>query len=755
MFFKEMSEFYHKLNANQEHYYKVVHPRIVEGMEELYQSEPLASTVRAKGRLYSLVAEHFEPVVFINSPFFYEMGLRDSNNWGAGSRPVHWLETAERKKAFSKSEFARAWNDFDSLRAQIGGNWHNNPGLYRTPTPGFDTDHNSIGYSLLFKTGISGVLRKIQEKYADFEEESEECSFLLACEEGCRALIKVANKFANEAKSALAICETDTQRKYMNMIADAAMYVPENPPRSFYEGLAMIWFLREAIGSFESIGISVLGQVDLLLGELYERDIAENRITENDARELIRLWLMPTDIKFSSTESAWPETSTCITLGGCDNKGKPIYNEVTRLIIETHCDMKLVAPKLNLRYSKEAPEEYLRLVSKKIIEGSNVFALSCDDAVIPSLEKCGIETIDARRYVNGGCQETIVEGAGHTAGAYLYVLLPAILDMSLNTSDAAESLGEETQTGLPDRITDAPDFEEFYSAFLANVKKVIQKASERQIIMGTEQKNINPCPLFSATHAGCIENGKDYTAGGAKYNLSTICMCGIATLTDAMFAIKTMVYDRRVLTLGQMAEVLLKNWENEEELRRTCLKLPKYGCGNMDVDAIAKRLVRDMNVFITEIPNERGGKNIMSMFTYYLFKTFAPYIRATADGRFDGEYLSQGIAAGRAQRDTNVVTLLNTVKNVEYTTISGISVLDVVLAPGIDEQRLSALMRASGECGCPNLQINFLSPEELRDARAHPEAHQNLIVRVAGLSVYFVNLEESIQDEIIGRSVQK
>ncbi|MBR3966546.1 MAG: hypothetical protein IKJ91_05680 [Clostridia bacterium] len=750
MFFHNMKSYYEKLDLKRDGEYQKIHRLIEIDMDNFS-----GSVLQTKSRLHTSIATHFEPVIFLDSPFFYEMGIRNANSWGLQSKPVDDLfKKRQRDIIYGLTEVAKALSDFNSMCAHPDADHNTHLGLYRTPTPGFDTDHNSIGYTMLFKKGLSGILSEIAESKKRFSEDSDEYSFCCASEESILAVIKTAHKFANAAKDALCHCENSTQEKYMKMIEEAADHIPENPPRSFYEGLAMIWFMREVTGSMEGIGISVLGRVDLLLGELYENDIRYGILTEAEARELIRLWLMPTDIKFRSFESKWPETSTCITLGGCDSKGEFVFNDVTRLIIDEHCSMNLIAPKLNVRYSKNSPKEYLKLISRKILKGYNNFALSCDDIVIPSLEKCGFDRADARRYVNGGCQESMVEGAGHTAGAYMYIFLPTVLDMSLNPSEVSVNIESENMRGaLPDIICDAPDFESFYSMFLSNLKKLLEKAAENQVIIGKEQKNLNPCPLFSSMHEGCIKNGKDYTEGGAKYNFSTICFCGLGTLIDSLYSIKAMVFDRKNLSLKSFADILRNNWEGSEELRLECIKLPKYGHGINEVDMIAERLVEDIDSFVLKIRNERGGTNITSMFSYYLYKLFAKYVRATADGRKDGDLISQGISPGRLVESRSITEVLETVKNVKFNRLSGISVLDLVLTPNIGEDNLVALIKTASECECPNLQLNCLSRKQLTEAKEHPEKHKDLIVRLAGLSVYFVNLEASMQDEVIGRSI--
>ena len=752
MLFPDMKSFYHNAQSNEAHYYSEIHPKIQGAIDAFREENPTAEPFTIKSRLHTLIAEYFEPVLFLESPFFYEMGVRPPHSWGRFSYPITPFIERQRREVFLDPALDEARKNFDARCAQVGGNRKVHLGLYRTPTPGFDSDHNSLGYSLLFEIGVSGLLSKIQEKMSTLPLQSEAYSYLLSVKESCLALLRIASKFAIAAKEALPLCKDERSRKYMKMISESAARIPAEPPTSFYEGLAMIWFLRECIASLEEIGISVLGQVDLLLGPLYASDLARGRITEEEARELIRLWLLPTDIKFRSDSNPWPETSTCITLGGSDHLGAPLYNDVTRMVIEEHCALHLVAPKLNLRFTKDSPKEYLELVSRKILAGYNNFALSCDDVILPALERCGICAEDARRYVNGGCQETMIEGMGHTAGAYLYVLLPSVLDMSLNPSPISETLSEGARDGIPDVISNAASFEEFYQAVMQNIKKVIGKANEEQIRMGREQKRLNPCPLFSSTHEGCIEAGRDYTDGGAKYNISTICMCGIATLTDSLYAIRELVFEKGLLSLARLSEILNRNWEGEQELRHISLKLPKYGEDNEKVDALAKRLVSDIQSFVTSLPNERGGKTILSMFSYYLFRTFAPYVGASADGRLEGEFLSQGISAARSGKRTTIPSLLSTIKTVAYSELSGISVLDVLLPPDTDAERLCAIIRSAADYGCPNLQLNCLSKQALLDAQREPQLHRNVIVRVSGLSVYFVNLKREIQDEIIQRT---
>ena len=149
----------------------------------------------------------------------------------------------------------------------------------------------------------------------------------------------------------------------------------------------------DASASLEENIAALTAQLDAANAALTE---TEAKLTEAEARELLGLWMLFTDVKFDLEHNEWPETSTCIQLGGCDAAGNPVYNEVTRLVIEEHHRLGLVNPKLNCRYSKQSPDEYLQVVGKAILAGHNNFVMINDDIIISGLERNGVATEDAR-----------------------------------------------------------------------------------------------------------------------------------------------------------------------------------------------------------------------------------------------------------------------------------------------------------------------------------------------------------------------
>lgn len=288
---------------------------IEKAMDEFVANNPGADPNLIKAKLHETIAEKFEPMIFSRSPFYYEMGVKHAFNWGtphqfnAGS----WM--------FRKYEHLFQDNNPEKFRlldtrAKRGIDWFSSC---------VDSDHHSVGYTKVLEKGISGIIADAIGYRKKCQNDAER-NFIDAAIRSMNAVIKISTKFSEKAKQMLKAADTDDGEKNLSMIAETAERVPENPPKSFYEGLAALWFLREVTGSLEGIGISILGHPDRVLYKLYKDDIENGKITRSEAVKLAGIWMLPTDIKFDLENSIWPETSTTLTLGGCDSMGKTVFN---------------------------------------------------------------------------------------------------------------------------------------------------------------------------------------------------------------------------------------------------------------------------------------------------------------------------------------------------------------------------------------------------------------------------------------------
>ena len=715
-----------------------IHEKIYLEMDEFYKHEKHPALL--KSHIHTLIAKEFEPKIFSESPFFFEMSLRDRFSWGMQPlTPSSWLENRLARIVNNEHPLSKF------LEMQASVYFNKDSGVCSIFDP-FDRDHHTLGYTTLFSEGIDGILSRIRAAVKE-ESDEEKLAFLKAAEESCIALCAIADKFSDKAEKMLKEDREPQEIKFLTMIRDTAKRIPKAPPATFYEGLAMLLFTREAVGTLENIGISQLGHVDRLLCKLYKDDIAAGRLTEEEARDLVTRWMLYTDVKFDLEHKSWPETSTCIQLGGCDEDGCAVYNTVTRMFIEEHHKAGLINPKLNCRYSEKSPDEYLKLIGKALCTGHNNFVLINDNIIIPGLVKNGVALQDARRFVSGGCQETMIEGCGHTEGAGVYISIPRIFDLFLRPDD---------RFGWIRGVGEPRSFDDFYREFLCSAKSFLSFIFDQRNARQVFHKAWQHCPLFSATQNGCIENRMDYSEGGATYNFSTVALVGLGTVVDSLFALKKLVYDKGRVSLSTFKEILAANWQGYEKLRREALSLPKYCQSNVEVDKMANQLLGELSEFVRNTKNERGGSYIPSLFVYYYFKNFSSAVRATPDGRQNGDLLSMGCGPSRTFTDSDITKPLNSMKNVDFTACRGGSAvldLQLPLSGGFTTDVFVALARACAELHSPTLQPNAVSREDLLDAKVNPDKHRNLIVRISGLSAYFTALTPDIQDEIIARTV--
>ena len=714
-----------------------VRDKIFAEMDSYKNENPQATAYELKSELHLKIAESFEPVIFDESPFYYEMGLRHSENWGntIEGLPSCWGLTA---KDLNPHDYDKDIISYNSIAV---GNV-------------FDTDHHCPAYTKLFKTGLGGILKNIENEKA--KADSEKLRFLNSCEKSCLAVLKIAEKFSLKAEEMLENCTDEAKKENLVRIRDTARKIPLNPPENFYEGLCMLWFIREVNASIEGVGTSVLGHLDKLLGDFYERDIANSTLTREKAKILIKKWIMPTYIKFRARTSIWADSSSCIELGGCFEDGSPVFNDVTRLVLEAHEELNYTIPKINCRIAENTPDEFIELISQSILKGRNVYSILNDKAIITALVNNGRSLTDARNYVNGGCQETICEGVEHSAGAQIYFNTPRVMDLTVNgvSEDDIETCTEKALSLFPKKLENPQSFEEAYNFFLQNIKDALKSSVDLRLDYGKNWRNLHPAPFFSSLTDGCIEKGMDYTAGGAKYNQSTICITGLATVIDSIYTIKKAVFEDNLITFKGLCELTKSNWETDTDMHKKIKNLPKYGHGETEVDSLAARFIDDINSYITTLPNERGDKFITSLFTYGFYQGYCKRVNATPDGRRNGEYFSAGSNPSIVNPVKSVLDSISSVNNTDLAKTGGINVLSLNLpfnsnmTPQVVASVIKTFVNGSGH----SLQMNYVSKEDLINARKEPEKYKDLIVRVYGFSTYFVNLTDDIKDEFLTRN---
>lgn len=545
-------------------------------------------------------------------------------------------------------------------------------------------------------------------------------------------------------------------------VADVCDALAERPARTFHEALQGLWFLFAILHMESNASSFSPGRLDMVL-EPYYRASADEGMGDDRALELIEcLFIKFNQIVYmrsagSAKYFAGFPIGFNIALGGQDRTGSNVENELTHLFLRAQEDLGLPQPNLSVRLHKGTGDALVKDAIRVVSKGSGMPQFFNDEAVVPALEELGVERGDALDYAIVGCVELTTQGN------------------SLGWSDAAmfnlNKALELTLTGGVDLITGrryGPDFGslETYGSFEeleAAFAKVIDHYMDRMVeaCAWVEEAHIEllPTAFLSAVIDGCMAQGIDVTAGGARYNFSGIQMIQVANLADSLAALKMLVFDEGRVSGPELLRALRSNFEGYEALRaRLINKVPKYGNDVEWVDQLGCRWAEYFKWRLGAYRNHRGGPYHTGMYTVSAHVPMGENVGASPDGRLSQTPLADGGMSPMYGRDLDGPTaVLKSVARLDRSLTSNGGLLNMKFLPsffsteqGID--KFSLLLRAFVDLEIPHIQFNVVRREDLLAAQRDPERYRTLTVRVAGYTAYFTELAGKLQDEIIART---
>jgi formate C-acetyltransferase len=718
-------------------------------MDRVSAAHPEWGPCRRKAIIYEVAAERCPIKVFRHFPFYYELDTGLSRyKWGSHRADLGglggWLMRQPKQMALkdrAAERLATAWWELGLSSA----------------TPVFDFDHHCPGYDNVLRLGLNVIIAQAEDRLERGVDERGR-DFLDAVVIGNRALIRIAERFAEKAEGMAAREDDSLVRQRLEKMARMARRIPARPAGTFHEALNVILFMRQMLGGLEGLGQSILGHLDRMLGPYLERDLADGSITMEEAEDLIRFFLAMTDVKFNIREEP-RETSTTVMIGGCDRDGAPVFNDVTRIIIDAYRKLGLVNPKLNARISPRHPDEYFERLAGLNAAGRNVVAVFNDDVLVEANRRMGKAVEDCRLYVSGGCQENVLQNTEINSRASIYLNLAQVFLMGFFPERWADYTGEG---GIePQTYDDAQSYPEFHRRFLGNLEAVVGERIAARNHTEKEGWWYNPCPLHSSALDDCIENARDMLDGGTRYAGASVSLIGVGTLVDSLRAVRHLVYERGEVTLQELAHVLETDFEGREPLRQYLVKrMPKYGTDDPEIRQFSARVFSDLARVGSGPPNTRGGRYEASVFVYRAFVWMGHRTGATPDGRRAGEPLSPGMgpSAFALAGNSTVGSVLAAIEPIDLAAYPVAAVLDLKLPwadTGLEPDIIESVIRRFLDVSGSVLQFNVVDPAVLQDAREHPEMHRDLVVRVSGYSARFTTLPEQIQDEIIQRQLNE
>lgn len=687
------------------------------------------------------------------------------------SREKVFFKVGAAEKAIQQDEIIPFWNE-RSMRhkifSQMTQEWKDcyEAGLFtefmEQRAPG-----HTVADGKIYQEGFLGFKQDIEEALAKLDfindpealDKSEQLKAMSIC---CDALIRYARRHAEKALE-LAENEPDPKSKQeLLKIAEVCKHVPANPPRTFHEAIQMYWFVHIGVitelNTWDSFSP---GRLDQHLYPFYKKEIEAGTLTREEAKELLQcLWVKfhnhpaPPKVGITLEESGTYTDFAAINHGGLTPDGQDAVNDVTYLLLDVVDEMRLVQPSANIQLSQKNPDRFVKRALEIVRKGWGQPSIFNADMVVQELLRQGKAIEDARQGGTSGCVETGAFGKE----AYIltgYFNLTKILEITLNNGKdprTGKQIGIET--GDPTKFQ---SFEQLMEAFEKQVKHFVGIKMRGNHVIEKLWAQYLPAPFLSIIVSDCIEKGKDYNAGGARYNTRYIQGVGTGSITDSLSAIKYHVFEKKTVSMAQLLEALKSNFEGHELLRQYLLnQTPKYGNDDDFADDIMKQVFDIYYNAVNGRKSPTGATYRINMLPTTCHVYFGSVIGATPDGRLASQPLSEGISPVQGADKYGPTAVIKSCSKMDHVKTGG-TLLNQKFSPkllegqeGIDN--LTALVRSYFRLGGHHIQFNVISADTLREAQKRPEEYKNLIVRVAGYSDYFNDLSKSLQDEIIART---
>ena len=576
------------------------------------------------------------------------------------------------------------------------------------------------------------------------------------------AAILFAGRHAALARQLAADEANPDRRAELLHIAEVCEWVPAHAPRDFHEAIQAYWFAHLAVIT-ELNGWDAFspGHLDQHLEPFYRRGLADGTLSRERARELLGCLFVkfnnhpaPPKVGVTNSESATYTDFADIDLAGLRRDGSDGTGEVSYLLLEVIDELHLVQPSPNVQVSRQTPDAFLAAACRVVRKGYGYPALFNADGVVSQLLRAGKRVEDAREGGTSGCVETGAFGKE----AYIltgYFNLPKVLEITLHDGvDPCTGRQLGPHTGDPRSFA---TFDELFGAWETQIRHFVEIKLRGNALIEQLYAREMPAPFLSLITSDCIERGLDYNAGGARYNTSYIQGVGIGTLTDSLAALRTQVFEQHAVTMDELLRALDSGFAGRDALRQALRnRAPKWGNDDDAADALMRRAFDAFVGAIDGRPNGRGGRYGVDMLPTTSHVYFGAMTGATPDGRLGGTPLSEGISPSQGMDRLGPTAVIRSMAKMDHTRTCG-TLLNMKLSPGLvdgDEgiDKFANLVRTYFRLGGHHVQFNVVSAATLREAKAHPDEHRDLIVRVAGYSDYFCDLSASLQDEIIART---
>jgi pyruvate-formate lyase len=675
-------------------------------MEALRESVGEPWHIVRKGRMVRRVLANLEPVIDDDELIVGKVRLREAN-----------AEQAARLEAIES---------FAAAQPLVTG----------------QTGHAQLDLHSLLSRGARGSQEDIRRRAAGLDPskplDQRKLRFYEAAIEALEGLCEWAAAYAAEAERQAGACPDPRRKAELLRIADVCRRVPAYPARTFHEALQAVHFVNAGAMIAEPVGYLVPGRVDRYLAPYYRHDVAEGRLTPDDAQELLDCsWVI-------ISEYVAKGGAVSVMVGGPDAEGHDVTNEITWMALQAVEDVGLSYPSVGIAWHAGTPVKLLDRAMELIARGTSNPALFNDPVISAGMRRYGVPDEDSHEFINSTCVEITPVGASN-----VYVASPYF-----NLCGELLGLIDDVAGGAVSATT----FGELLGRYKERMGRAIAGAVADQNMCRETRQRHGGKPLQSCFTADCVERGTDIDEGGARYNWVECSFVGLANLVDSLTNIRRLVYESGETSLADLKRALDVDFACAPELLTRCLdSFPRYGSDDPEADALA----REMTTFLaTECAKHEVWPDapfVPGFFCWVMHEHLGRETGATPDGRRAGFPFADGAGPSQGSERAGPTAAVRSTTTWEHTPMLGGLVLNLKFTPDAladDDGRakLRGLLQAAMELGAFEVQVNCVDRETLLAAQKRPEMYRDLLVRVAGYCDYFVGLSREMQAEIIART---
>ena len=630
-----------------------------------------------------------------------------------------------------------------------------------------------LNYNLVLTKGIGGIIKDVEERLNGLsltlvDSQNQKRLFYEGVLTVLNAIVDWAHRYAELARDTAAKEKNPQKKEELLEMAEICDWVPEKTPRSFREALQSVFFAHLAI-QVEQVGCgNSLGYLGQILEPFYQKDKAAGLITEEQAVYLLQMFYIKCQEinyyfgqEFRKANSS--DMGQTITVGGLTPDGRDATVEMDYLLLDAQIGLKNIQPTFALMYHDNLKEDFLAKAGDLVRTGCGQPQFMNANVMVQRLldqyQADGITLAEARRGGVAGCVSTsVADKTAHPLEGAFCVAKP--LELALyDGKDPLTGHQIGPKTGAAESFE---SYEALYEAFLKQMEFGTEIGRNHGKIGCMLAEEILPLPLRSTLTEGCIENGTDCWAGGAKYTTAVYIINGAVDAANSLAAVKKLVFDEKKLTMAELKEALEANFEGYEKIKKMCLNAPKHGNDYDEMTALVRKVWDDfLKGYYKAGPSYMGHKGKPDAYSKSLHNMNGAVMGALPCGREARIALTDGSVSAMPGSDVNGPTALaNSAALGQDAAAFTATHLNMKFHPAALEgaagtRNLLALVKGFMDKGGSHVQFNCVKAETLKEAQVEPEKHRDLVVRVAGFSAYFTCLDKGVQDEIVKRTELK